>query len=268
MRYAVLSDVHANLHALRAVVLALEEHAVDAVLCAGDVVGYGPHPNECIDVLVGLDARCVAGNHDLMALGVLDEERSGVLARQVLAWTREVLTPRSRTFLGGLPRTLLLQDLLLAHGSPGNPEEYVRDPVRALEVLSETQAGVALVVVGHTHHQWVVGTGVGEVLRRTTGTRPLLPGHRYLLNPGSVGQSRDADGLARFMVLDRRAGRVELLAVPYDVQASAAALRGAGLPVRALHARHRSLRESALGVQRRMASRTGRLPAVGTRRRP
>ncbi|MGB8650855.1 MAG: metallophosphoesterase family protein, partial [Mycobacteriales bacterium] len=249
MRFGVLSDVHGNLHALRAVVAALDGHGVDGYLCTGDLVGYGPHPDACVELVAELGAHCVAGNHDLHAVGALDDGRAGVLARQTLAWTREVMSGATRAFLAALPLTRTVDGLLLAHGSPTDPQEYVRTEERAWQVLDDvTEPRVQGVLLGHTHHQWaVVAARPGELLRRRTGRVDLPAGARYLLNPGSVGQSRDGDTLARYLVLDTAARSAAFHAVGYDIAGCRAALRRAGLPVRGIDATDRSLRELARG---------------------
>lgn len=254
MRYGVLSDIHANLHALSAGLSALAADNVDEYLCTGDIVGYGPRPDECAALLATVGARCVAGNHDLMAIGALQEARAGVLARQALHWTRAAMSATTRAFLEALPRTLTTSGVLLAHGSPTDPEEYVRDPARAQQIIADAPEDVSVVLLGHTHHQWAVSSGDGELLRRRTGGVRLRPGQGYLLNSGSIGQSRDGDGLARFLVLDTAQGWAEFRSVEYDVEASSADLRDAGLPVRSLHATDRSSRELVLGAQRRWAT--------------
>ncbi|MCW2600024.1 MAG: metallophosphoesterase [Frankiales bacterium] len=266
MRYAVLSDIHANLHALRAVLTALESRGVESYVCAGDIVGYGPFPNECVELVAGLGAQCVAGNHDLIAAGALSEARSGTLARQTLAWTRDVMTAQTRCYLAGLPRTRTFGGLLVAHGSPHDPEEYVRTPERARELMNEVaDPRVHALVLGHTHHQWAVSARDGQLLHRHPGSVSLRPEGRYVLNPGSVGQSRDGDTLARFLVLDTTAWTAEFCTVQYDAIASAGALRRAGLPVRSLHAGDRSLREIALGARRRVSGWRGRVPPLSGR---
>ena len=262
MRYGVLSDVHGNLHALAAVLVALAEHDVDLNLCAGDLVGYGPHPDECVALLAGAGVICVAGNHDRMAVGQLGERHAGVLARDTLAWTRQTMSARTRGFLEGLPGAALVEDVMVAHGSPDDVEEYVRDPERAGELLSGLPPDASFLVLGHTHHQWAVGSRRGTVLSRSTGVVELPAEERHLLNPGSVGQSRDGDALARYLVLDTTVGTADFRAVPYDVAGSDAALRQAGLPVRALNSTNHSVRELARGARRRVRARVGR-SAVG-----
>src|ERR1051325_11660096 len=118
MLVCVLSDIHANLPALEAALRFAREAGVDDYFCAGDLVGYGPHPNECVELIASLGVRCVAGNHDLIALGELSDERCIPLARRSLAWTRETLNDASREYLTTLPRRLDLDGgITLAHGS-------------------------------------------------------------------------------------------------------------------------------------------------------
>lgn len=142
MRYAVLSDVHANLPALRAVLGALEGLAerIDRHLVTGDLVGYGAFPNETVELIASLDPVVVAGNHDLMAIGALSHARAGALARRTLEWTASVLSSPSRAYLASLPRTAVVGDALLAHGSIDDPQEYVRTSRRAGELLAAAPA--------------------------------------------------------------------------------------------------------------------------------
>ena len=231
MRYAVLSDVHGNLHALEAVVAAAQRAGVDGWLCAGDVVGYGAFPVECVARLRELDALCVAGNHELLALGRLDEARTGGLARGALPHTRAALDNDARAWLGGLPAQVEADGVTVAHGSLDDAEEYVRSTERAAALVARVQ-GRGL-VLGHTHQPWLWEEGRGSVLRDGAGTARLQG--RFLLNPGSVGQSRSASPAARFAVLDLGRDEVELVAVDYDRQAARAALRRAGLPPDSYH---------------------------------
>src|SRR3954468_18620422 len=118
MRIGLLSDVHANLFALRSAISRLRAEGVDAWVCAGDLVGYGPHPNECVETIAELGPTCVAGNHELMLLDELPAPRAGPLPRIGIAWTREVVRPDVRAYLAALPRTEGLDALTIAHGSP------------------------------------------------------------------------------------------------------------------------------------------------------
>src|SRR4051812_47570828 len=127
MRCGVVADIHANLHALEAVLAALGRAGVERYLCAGDLVGYGPRPNECVARVAGLDAVTVAGNHDLIALGRLDSSGLGPLPARTLEWTVDALDDASRRFLESLPLRASVDGVVIAHGSLDDPSEYVRD---------------------------------------------------------------------------------------------------------------------------------------------
>jgi predicted phosphodiesterase len=233
MRYGVFSDVHANLHALEAVLDFLADQRVDGYLCAGDLVGYGPLPNECVRRVLDLDVTCVAGNHDLIALGRLSDARCIALARDSLRWTREVLEDDVRARLAELPLAARVGDVALHHGSPGDVEDYVVTEEQALAVLAElptSAPGADIVVLGHTHRPVAVGARSGSRLRAGTGSVGLPAGEPILLNAGAVGQSRTRDPRARVMVLDLAAREAAFHAVDYDVEGCRAALRERGLP--------------------------------------
>jgi predicted phosphodiesterase len=234
VRYGVLSDVHGNLFALRAAVDRLRREGVDGWLCAGDVVGYGPQPNECVDLLAELGARCVAGNHELLVLGWLPESRAGRLARETTPWTRAALRGDSRAWLAALPLTLRVPWLTMAHGSLADPQQYVTQPAQAAEQLRE--AGSRLLVLGHTHRPWLFHETAGTLPPAPDRMTPL-PAGRVLLNPGSVGQSRQRERVprSRFLLLDLERDAVRLFAEPYDVAGVRAALRAHGLPGSCVH---------------------------------
>lgn len=235
MRLGVLADVHGNLPALEAVLEAMD--GVDGWLCAGDLVGYGPFPNECVERVAALGGACVAGNHDLIALGRLDDERCIAVAKETLRWTSEVLAGDARGFLEALPLVARpATGLAVAHGSPEDPEDYVRTAARAREVLV---GGV--LVLGHTHDPWAFGARAGSMLRGDeTGTVAAGDGEAWLLNPGSVGQSRTRDPRARALILDLERREARFLAVEYDVEKTREALRSHGLPPDACHLPPRS----------------------------
>ncbi len=237
-RTGVLSDVHANLPALQATLAELERRGVEQLLVAGDLVGYGARPNECVAALAEAGARCVLGNHDLLVLDRLPPTRFPSYARRSAEVHRALLSPDVRSYLESLPTTLRVGDVLVAHGSLDDPEEYVFREPRALELLArlpEEAPGADTLVLGHTHRPWLVDAGRGTVPARGTRRRPAGP---WLLNPGSVGQSRHRERrpLARCAVIDDGAGTVEFLRLGFDVAAEAEALQEHGLPDRCLHA--------------------------------
>lgn len=239
MRYAVLADVHANLHALEAVVAAGRRRGVDGWLCAGDLVGYGAQPNECVDLLSSLGATTVAGNHDLAVVGRLTEARCSPLAATSLTWTGQVLRDDVRRRLVELPTRLHVGPIVITHGSLDDVQEYVRSEDSARVQLARLPglAGAAeLLILGHTHEAWAFAADTGTLLRRTPGSRQLGAGP-HLLNPGSVGQSRDSSPDARYLLLDVAARTASFHAVAYDLGGCRDALRRAGLPPESCHIR-------------------------------
>src|SRR5690242_4343316 len=166
MRYGVLSDVHGNVFALRAAIDGLTAAGVDAWLCAGDIVGYGPCPNECVELLAELGAHCVAGNHELLALGTLSLQHSGRLAKETTRWTSEALRDDCRAYLAALPATLGLPGVYMAHASLHDVETYITVPTQAAEQLRELEQIDPLaraLVVGHTHQPWLFDRAAGTL---------------------------------------------------------------------------------------------------------
>ena len=229
MRVAVLSDIHANLVALDAVLAAVGR--VDAIWHLGDVVGYGPDPNGVVRRLREIGAVGVRGNHDAAAVGGPEIEWFNPDARRAMEWTREVLAPDVRTWLRALPERRTEAGVELVHGSPRQPIwEYVTTTSSARANIE--RLGEPLGLHGHTHVPvaWVEGGGEIELLRRGAGDELAIEGRRALVNPGSVGQPRDRDPSAAFLVLDPEAGTMAWGRTPYDIASVQAAMRAARLP--------------------------------------
>lgn len=247
MRYGLVSDVHANLPALEAVLAALCAEGVEELLCAGDLVGYGPHPDECVARLADAGARCVAGNHDLIALGRLSLQRTDALARRTLEWTRDTISPATREALERLPALFAEDGVVMAHGSLDDPQCYVRTGDQAreqLDRLAREHPGKRVLVLGHTHRARAYGARRGVIRLRPRGQVRLAEGETLLLNPGSVGQARERRPLARAAVLDLDRGEARLLALRYDHARTVRDLVARGLPPEAAH-RRPSLRSRA-----------------------
>ena len=229
MRIAVLSDIHANLPALDAVLAALGD--VDAVWHLGDVVGYGPHPDEVVARLREVDAVGVRGNHDVAALGTLDATYFNPAARWAVEWTGDRIVPETRAWLESLPERLEIDEITLVHGSPRDPTwEYVTTSPAARANLAAITTTHCL--HGHTHIPiaWRDDDGHVETVRPSDGSELVLDERRVLLNPGSVGQPRDGDPRASFLLLDTDARRVTWRRVDYPIRAVQADIRAAGLP--------------------------------------
>jgi predicted phosphodiesterase len=253
MRYGVISDIHANLDALDATLAFLATQDVDGYLCAGDLVGYGPLPNECVRRVLALGGPCVAGNHDLIALGRLSEARCIPLAQESLRWTREVLDDDARTLLSGLPLEATVDGIAIHHGSARDPEEYVVTETQALATLDDLRdvaPQADILILGHTHRPMAVGRRRGSLLHGGEGTVSLPRDEPVLLNPGAVGQSRSRDVRARAMVLDLAERLATFHAVEYDAAGCREALRRRGLPPDSCH-RPRSRAQETLGAVKR-----------------
>jgi predicted phosphodiesterase len=232
MRVAVISDVHSNLHALDAVLEAIERERPDAAWCLGDVVGYGPRPDECCRVVEERTALCLAGNHDLGVRGDVDLDDFAPDAAAAALWTRGVLGDRSRAFLVGLAPSGEADGVQLFHASPRDPVwEYVLTDEAAAAALELTSA--PLVLVGHSHVPLAVTVDGGELAggHAAAGTEIELGDGRWLLNPGSVGQPRDGDPRAAWMLLDLDSGRASFRRVDYAIADTQAEIREAGLPL-------------------------------------
>jgi len=231
MRAAVISDIHGNLAALEAVLAAVDADAPDELWCLGDLVGYGPRPSECCELVAARAQICLCGNHDLAVRGTLDLFEFSGDAAAAAAWTREVLSPQARTYLDSLESAGEREGVALYHGSARDPVwEYVLSDEAAAATLALTDA--ALVLVGHSHAalQVALGERVHEGALAPAGTELELSGARRLLNPGSVGQPRDGDVRAAWLLLDLAAGHASFRRVEYDIARTQAEIRAAGLP--------------------------------------
>jgi len=231
MRVAVVSDIHSNLHALEAALAAIEADAPDELWCLGDVVGYGPRPNECCAAIAERADVCLAGNHDLAVRGTIDLAEFGGEAGIAAGWTRGVLEPEAQALLDRLDPQGTAHGAALYHGSARDPIwEYVLSDEAALATLE--LAGSPLVLVGHSHVALRVVQSGGELDGgvAAAGTEVELGDVRALLNPGSVGQPRDGDPRAAYLLLDLDAQHASFHRVEYDVERTQREMRDAGLP--------------------------------------
>jgi diadenosine tetraphosphatase ApaH/serine/threonine PP2A family protein phosphatase len=232
MRVAVISDIHANLHALEAVFDAIDAEPPDAVWCLGDLVGYGPRPNECCARVRERADVCLVGNHDLVVLERLSVEDFNLEAAAAARWTRGELDAESRSFLESLDPSAERPEAQLFHASARDPVwEYVLTEEAALATLLLTSAPVVL--VGHSHVALSIALEDGGRLVggfAPEGTRIELNGERRLLNPGSVGQPRDGDPKAAWLLLDFAARFASFRRVAYPIERTQREMRDAGLP--------------------------------------
>jgi diadenosine tetraphosphatase ApaH/serine/threonine PP2A family protein phosphatase len=238
MHYLVLSDIHSNLEAFQAVLD--DAGPVDRLWCLGDVVGYGPDPNACVDLLRSKPHLCVAGNHDWATLGKLDLRDFNVDAREANLWNREQLTADNLAFLEALPETIVEGDFTLAHGSPCEPIwEYIAHPSTAYDSFDCFDTPYCF--VGHTHTPVIYrmdgdfgkeGENHTEPASDLTNGLVPLGSERLIINPGSVGQPRDGDSRAGYVLLDVEARTVVHRRVPYPIGQTQEKMTGHGLPPR------------------------------------
>jgi len=233
MKYLIISDIHANLTALEAV---LEDAGdFDAVWFLGDLVGYGPDPNECIDIIKGFPGLvCLLGNHDAAALGNIDDITFNPAARQAIRWTRETITPENLEYLKKLPESTSLGEISFAHGSPREPVwEYLLDTRNATENFGYFKTQYCF--VGHTHLPtlFFLKDGDYHATLITPNKDTLVKLHpRAIINPGSVGQPRDRDPRAAYALFDQVNMAIEFRRVPYNIEAVQERMRQADLPHR------------------------------------
>ena len=233
MRYAILADIHGNLAALRAVLEDIPKRGkVQAIWCLGDIVGYGPEPGECINLLRKLDAVCVAGNHDHGVLGKIDMIYFNPLAAEAIEWTAERLNPVDVRYLEDLPNSIEKGDFTLVHGSPSSPIfEYVLSTGSAERNFNFFQTKYCL--VGHTHVPAAFRQGdKGVSAPRIVPEQGLLLGEeKVIFNPGAVGQPRDGDPRASYAIYDSADGLMRLFRVEYDIRATQDKMMQVGLPL-------------------------------------
>jgi diadenosine tetraphosphatase ApaH/serine/threonine PP2A family protein phosphatase len=231
-RVAVISDVHANWHALSAVLEAVDAETVDDLWCLGDLVGYGPRPNPCCAAVAERASLCLSGNHDLAVLDRLDLDEFTPEAAAAAEWTRGVLAPAARAYLESCSPNGRRDGVELFHGSPRDP---VWDYVLSFEAVEATfeLTEEPLVLVGHSHVPLALvladGTLGGGLAPEGTEAE-LGEGARLVLNPGSVGQPRDGDRRAAWLLLDHGAGRAAFRRVEYPVERTQEEIRERGLP--------------------------------------
>lgn len=232
MRAAVLTDIHSNLQALNAVLEAADSESVDELWCLGDIVGYGADPKACVDIVSSRFSKVLCGNHDLAAIGAIPTDVFTQGAAVAARWTNENLEPAQRTWLAGLEPEGQHAGVGLYHGSPRDPVwEYVLSSLAA--ELCFDDAKKPLILVGHSHVALGFSRRPGEPATgetRKAGTVLDLHGAEWILNPGSVGQPRDNDPRAAWLLLDLSEGTAEYRREDYDIQGAQDAIRMAGLP--------------------------------------
>ncbi len=235
MRYLILSDIHANREALSAVLKRVRRKRWDKAVFLGDLVGYGAHPNQTVEMVRALRPLvAIRGNHDKVCSGIEDGQMFNRVALQAALWTRHRLTMQNLRWLYRLPEGPAIVDgsFAIAHGTPIDEDAYIFGEIEALNVFRQTT--FPLCFFGHSHFPVVFGLSseaIHTVL--TTGSAfrfRLEPGMRYLVNPGSIGQPRDGNPEASFAMLDTDTRTVTIYRVPYPIERAQRRILDAGLP--------------------------------------
>ncbi|MGE5611969.1 MAG: metallophosphoesterase family protein [Bacillota bacterium] len=223
IRYAIISDIHANQEALLAVLAAIAAERIDRIVCLGDLVGYYANPNECVRLVEAQGIPCIRGNHDAVAAGLHEPIDFTETARHAILWTKIQLTSDTMDRLRQLPVCQVIDDqFVIVHGAlHPQPNEHVRlnTPEQARESFHQLLSGypgLRICFFGHTHHQAVYEWQKGQISSVSGECIALKSGAHYLANPGSVGQSRSSDPRAGFLVFDASAQTLQFHRIDYD----------------------------------------------------
>jgi predicted phosphodiesterase len=230
MRYAIISDVHANVESLTTMLAMLD--ATDGLLCLGDTVGYGPNPNECVALIRERVTGAVLGNHDVAAIDNFGVEYFNPVARTAIEWTQGVISPNSVEWLNGLSYEIRTPEYLMVHGAPKNYFEYILDKRAASRAFKNTDA--RLIFAGHTHiadyYKLNADGSIDHAHMQRGGLLQLEEDARYVINGGSVGQPRDLNPEASFAWYDPHKRTVEFVRYAYPIAEVQQKIRAAGLP--------------------------------------
>ena len=230
MKTAIISDVHANLEALQAVLKAIDERSVGRIFCLGDAVGYGASPNECLNLIRDRCKLVLLGNHDSASSGGPEIARFNPNAKAAALWTGKTLTAENREYLRRLPLSQRSDPWFFVHASPAAPRdwEYIFDRFDAEPQFQFFTEHCCF--IGHTHQPAIFERSSAGAASLPPTQYRFDPIHRYIVNVGSVGQPRDRDPRACFLLLTEPARSIEFVRVPYDIEAAQEKIRAAHLP--------------------------------------
>jgi predicted phosphodiesterase len=227
MRIAILSDIHGNLEALDNIIDYIESDNIDKIYCLGDVVGYGPNPNECVEIISEKCDKVVIGNHDHAVLGLTSTEYFNDFAKISTFWTRNILSEKNHEFLSSLDFTFVNDDILLVHATPSNPMmwHYILSEIDARHELNHFDEKICF--IGHSHFPIVFHANGFSRKPKISLEQDI----RYIVNVGSVGQPRDGNPKTCFCIYDTENNEIEYVRLQYDVEKTKDKIVKAGLPV-------------------------------------
>lgn len=231
MRYGLISDIHGNLEALEAVLKEIDKFSVDEVLCLGDIIGYGPDPDRCVELVRKRAKTVLAGNHDHAPIGLVDVSYFNAYAKRAVEWTAAKISLETREFLESCPLTQKFDDFTIVHSTPSNPAawEYILSIDDAIENFPffDTRA----CFIGHSHVPVIISKSDEDKIQVKRATvMTLEEKFKYIINIGSVGQPRDLDARAAFAVYDTGAHKYELHRINYDIGKVQRKILERGLP--------------------------------------
>ena len=230
MRYAIISDIHSNIQALHEVLEAISRLGVDAVVCLGDIVGYGARPSECISLVRDRCSIVLLGNHDAATAERTPYDNFNSLARTAIDWTRNALSPAEMEYLRGLPLTGVQDEFTMTHATYSSPEGWGYLFSTSNAAAEFDACDVTFLLYGHTHHPVVFALKDGEVRSHHVGRFSIDTACRHIINVGSVGQPRDGNPDSCFMTYDADKREIEYHRIPYDIEAAQKDILEAGIP--------------------------------------
>ncbi len=233
MRYAIISDIHGNLQALQALLADIKKRSVDTIVCLGDIVGYYPNPQKCIDLIKKHVDLCVAGNHDYAAIEKINTSNFTFYAFAAMEWTKQNISDKDRQYLASLPLSVEQEQMLFTHASPARLGQwsYVFPDNEEAVVDAFNNLNHKLCFIGHTHWPSIMVKKQDRITINTDSSIKVKDNCTYLINVGSIGQPRDFDRRSCYAIYDTRTVKLSLIRVKYNFKATQRRIKDCRLPL-------------------------------------
>jgi predicted phosphodiesterase len=233
MRYAIISDIHGNAEALQAVLKDIKDRSIDSIVCLGDIVGYYPDPEDCIELVKKHADLCVAGNHDYAAIGRIDTQNFTYYAFAAMEWTKQNISENAKEFLRSLPLTIEKDNMFFTHSSPSNPRDWAYVFPDSEEAVFEAFNSLVfqLNFIGHTHWPSIMIQENERIMLHSEHAIKIHDQNFYLINVGSVGQPRDFDSRSSYCIYDSDLNEISILRIPYDYSVTQKKIKENHLPL-------------------------------------